>query len=64
MLQLDKESESNAGELLRRALDLEFALDAGVRMGLDEIPADEFVALRIIREERSKLEKENAQAQQ
>jgi len=39
------------GQLIRRAADIRFALDVGLRMTLDEIQADEFVALRVIKAE-------------
>jgi hypothetical protein len=37
--------------LLRRALDLRAALKLGVRVSLDEIPADEFAAILVLEEE-------------
>ena len=37
-----------AGQLLRRALDLKYALKTDVTISMDEIPADEFWALRVI----------------
>ncbi|MFN3326833.1 MAG: hypothetical protein ACK5AZ_25350 [Bryobacteraceae bacterium] len=42
---LDAAQSSEAGLLLRRALDLRTALKLGVRIGLDEIRADEFLAM-------------------
>jgi len=47
--------------LLRRALDLRAALKLGVRIGLDEIRADEFQALVVLEEERDALEREQMQ---
>jgi hypothetical protein len=44
--------------LLRRALDLRAALKLGVRIGLDEIRADEFLALVVLEEERDALDRE------
>jgi hypothetical protein len=44
--------------LLRRAVDLRAALKMGLRIGLDEIRADEFHALGVLEEERDKLERE------
>jgi len=44
--------------LLRRALDLRMALKLGVRIGLDEIRADEFRALVVLEEERDALDRE------
>jgi hypothetical protein len=43
---------------LRRALDLRVALKLGVRIGLDEIRADEFRALVVLEEERDVLDRE------
>lgn len=57
---LDVAQNSELGQLLRRALDLEFALKSGVAISLGEIAADEFWALKIIREEQNKLEQELA----
>jgi len=42
---------SEAGLLLRRAIDLRTALKLGVRISLDEIRADEFAAMLILGEE-------------
>jgi hypothetical protein len=44
--------------LLRRALDLRAALKLGVRIGLDEIRADEFAAILALGEEQTKYEQE------
>ena len=38
--------------LLRRALDLQCALRLGIRIGLDEIRADELAALAVLQEQR------------
>jgi hypothetical protein len=38
--------------LLRRAIDLRAALKLGIRFGLDEVRADEFVAMTILEEDR------------
>ncbi len=48
--------------MLRRALDLRAALKLGVRIGLDEIQADEFRALVAIEEERDALDREQMNA--
>ena len=40
--------ESWRGQLIRRVLDLRFAREAGIRFSLDEIPADEFLILRLL----------------
>jgi hypothetical protein len=55
---LDAVQSSEAGLLLRRALDLRNALKLGVRIGLDEIRADEFQALVVLEEERDVLDRE------
>jgi hypothetical protein len=49
--------------LLRRALDLRAALKLGVRIGLDEIRADEFAAILLIVEEGDVLERERLSGQ-
>ncbi|MFB3779814.1 MAG: hypothetical protein ACE141_19495 [Bryobacteraceae bacterium] len=46
--------------MLRRALDLRAALKLGVRIGLDDIRADEFRAMVTLEEEQSRLEREKA----
>jgi hypothetical protein len=55
---LDTAQSSEAGLLLRRALDLRAALKMGVRIGLDEIQADEFRALILLEDERDALDRE------
>jgi hypothetical protein len=59
---LDAAQSSEAGFLLWRALDLRTALKLGVRIGLDEIRADEFCALAVLEEERDALEREQMNA--
>lgn len=54
---LDAAQHSEAGQLLSRALNLEFALTAGITVTLDEFAADEFFAMQIIHEEREKLDR-------
>jgi hypothetical protein len=49
---LDAAQSSETGLLIRRAIDLRSALKLGVRIGLDEIRADEFFAMLILEEER------------
>jgi hypothetical protein len=49
--------------LLRRALDLRAALKMGVRIGLDEMRADEFAATLLIAEEGDVLEMERLSGQ-
>ncbi len=55
---LDSAQASEAGLLIRRALQLRVALKLGVHVGLDEIRADEFYALLIIDDEREQLDRE------
>jgi hypothetical protein len=55
---LDEAANSDAGLLIRRALDLRAALKLGVQVGLEEIAADEFHAMLILEEERDRLEQE------
>ena len=58
---LDAAQHAEAGQLLRRALDLRAALKLGVKVGMDEIAADEFYAMLIIEEEQDRLEREQSQ---
>jgi hypothetical protein len=55
---LDAAQSSEAGSLLRRALDLRAAMKLGVRIRLDEIPADEFRAMVALDDERDALDRE------
>ena len=55
---LDAAQASEPGQLLRRALDLRAALKLGVRIGLDEIRADEFYGLLILEEEQAQLDRD------
>ena len=57
---LDAAQSSEAGLLLRRALDLRAALKMGVRICLDEIRADEFAALVKLEGEQAEFEREKA----
>ena len=57
---LDGAANSEPGLLLQRAVELEYALKAGVTVSLDEIAADEFWAMRVIQEERERRERETA----
>jgi hypothetical protein len=59
---LDAAQSSEAGLLLRRALDLRVALKLGVRVSLDDIHADEFCAMSILEDEREKLDREQVNA--
>jgi hypothetical protein len=51
---------SEAGRLLRRALDLRAILKIGIPLTLDEIGADELYAMLIIEEEQNRYEDEKA----
>ena len=55
---LDAAQSSESGQLIRRALDLRFALKLGICIGLDEILTDEFYTILIIAEEGDLLERE------
>ena len=57
---LDAAQHSEAGQLLRRALDLRAALRIGVSRSLDEIAADEFYAMLAIEEVQDQYENERA----
>lgn len=55
---LDAAQHSEAGHLLRRALDLRAAIRMGIVLGLDEVAADEFYAMLAIEEAQDQHEKE------
>jgi hypothetical protein len=55
---LDAAQTSEAGLLIRRALDLRAALNLGVQIGLCEIPANEFYTMLILGDERDQLDRE------
>ena len=55
---LDGAQSSEAGLLIRRALDLRAALKLGIHVALDDIRADEFYAMLILEDEREKLDRE------
>jgi len=57
---LDAAQTSEAGLLIRRALDLRAALNLGIHISLDDIRADEFYAMLIVDDERNQLECELA----
>jgi hypothetical protein len=59
---LDAAQSSEAGLLLRRALDLRAALKLGIRVSLAEIRADEFLAMVVLEEERDALQREQMNA--
>ena len=51
LIKIDEAQNSEAGILVRRALDMRAALKLGVRISLEEIRADEFVVMQILEEE-------------
>jgi hypothetical protein len=55
---MDAAQSSETGLLIRRAIDLRAALKLGVGIGLDEIRADEFLAMLVLEEERDRLDRE------
>jgi len=59
---LDAAQSSEAGLLLRRALDLRAALKMGLRISLDEIRGDEFAAILVLEEEQTRYEQEKQAA--
>lgn len=56
---LDAAQHSEAGQLLRRALDLRAALRLGVYLSLDDIAADEFYTMQKIEEAQDEYEKKH-----
>jgi len=60
---LDAAQLTDTGQLLRRALDLRSALAMGVRIGLDEIDVDEFLAMQAVEQERDAYDRERAKQQ-
>jgi hypothetical protein len=54
VLKLEEALDSEAGWLLQRALDLDFALRAGLTLTLNDVAFDEFIAFRILSEERDR----------
>ena len=55
---MDAAQHSEAGQLLRRALDLRAALRLGVSLSLEDINADEFFAMLAVEEAHDQYEKE------
>ncbi|MBI2815961.1 MAG: hypothetical protein HYX72_03380 [Acidobacteria bacterium] len=53
---LDAAQHSEAGQLLRRAIDLRAALRLGVSLSLDDIAAEEFFAMLAIEEAQDEYE--------
>jgi hypothetical protein len=50
---------SSRSSLLRRAIDLDFGLTAGFAVTLDEIDFQEWTAIRVIHDERTRMNAEN-----
>jgi hypothetical protein len=55
---LDAAQSSEAGLLLRQAIDIRTALKLGISIGLEDIRADEFRALVVLEEVRDRLDRE------
>lgn len=55
---LEAAQQTEAGVLIRRAIDMRAALKLGIRITLEDIPADEFIAMQILEEERDRHERE------
>ena len=55
---LDAAQQSEAGMLLRRAVDLRAALKLGLRISLVDVTAEEFWALSALEEERDRIDRE------
>ncbi|HVW85854.1 MAG TPA: hypothetical protein VHB50_14290 [Bryobacteraceae bacterium] len=53
--------ETESGLCIRRALQIKAALECGFRMTLDDVRADEFSVLVVIRGEVAKYEQEKAE---
>lgn len=57
-LLLDEYLASPAGQVIGQAIDLDFALQAGVTVSLGDIPYPEFLLLRFLSEERNRFQAE------
>ena len=55
---LDNARRSQAGLLLQRALDTDFALSKHVNLRMCEIPADEWLAMKVLADERDRYNRE------
>jgi hypothetical protein len=55
--------DSHAGELLQRVADLDAALQGGFTVTLADVTAEEFIAWRVLVEERVKYQEEQHRAQ-
>jgi hypothetical protein len=52
--------EGAAGALLQRAIELDAALDAGFTITLDDIQAETWAALMVLKTERNKFERDRS----
>lgn len=57
-------STSRAGELIRAALDIDFAKQSGITLGADDVSCEEFKVLRMIQLERGRWMEEQREQQQ
>jgi hypothetical protein len=57
---LDEYLASPGGRVIAHTIDLDFALQAGVTIRLDDIPYPEFLLLRFLSEERNRFHEEEA----
>jgi hypothetical protein len=58
---LDQAQNTATGLLLQRAIETPPPLKLGVRIGLEDIPADEFYAMVIFEQEQEQFERERMQ---
>ena len=56
---LDRWFQGSAGLLLRNVIDIDFALQVRMNVGLDDLSYAEFVLLRVLNEEKNRLQEEN-----
>ena len=61
---LDAAQHSEAGQLIRRALDIKALIRAGITLTLDDIAADEMFAILIVEEEQTRYDDEKAAKRQ
>lgn len=57
---LDAAQSTEAGLLIRRAIELRAALNLGITIGLEDIRADEFYTMLLLDEEREQYERERS----
>ena len=57
---LDAAQTTEAGLLIRRAIELRAALNLGITIGLEDIRADEFYTMLLLDEEREQYERERS----